>query len=295
VASDFKNLGAIAVEYLLAKAAVKRGVMVLLQEFHQKKLALAWREIVTDADITKALDTGYKMGETWADEFVRFMTVDVQATHFWVVVRAWSKAQESRLVWASRCESWGEVAETQLRHGVQDTRVLVDSGDFTDAVYTECAANGWYAIKGEPAARGYRRDIGGGRFVSELAEFSGGNSVNQRTKYFPARPKHGGKANWCWMIKVSNTLTYDILGAMRAGASGWSAANDAPKEWREQLAAVVKKQEENRATGRTEYKWKTVGKCGEHLWDCERYQLAEAVMSGVLKISTKPTNEDEDK
>lgn len=295
IASDFSQLGLWAVDYLQAKAASKRGFMALLQEFHQKRLALAWKEIVTDADITKALDTGYKMGEAWADEFLRFMTVDVQATHMWCVVRAWSKAQEARLVWAGRVESFGEVREMQLRHGVQDQRVLIDSGDFTDAVYTECAFYGWYAIKGEPAERGYRRDLGGGRFASELAEFSGGNAAHSRTRYFPLKPRSGGKATWCHLIKVSDKLSSDVLGALRAGNAGWTAANDAPQDWREQLAAVVFFNEANKKTGRMERRSKTAGKCGEHLWDCERYQLAAAVMSGVLKISTQPKTEEEKK
>lgn len=295
IATDFAQLGTVAVEYLLAKAAAKRGMMTLLQEFTQKKLAEAWKEIVTDADITQALATGYKMGEAWADEFLRFMTVDVQATHMWCVVRAWSKAQEARLAWAGRVESFGEVREMQLRHGVQDQRVLIDSGDFTDAVYTECAFYGWYAIKGEPAERGYRRDLGGGRFASELAEFSGGNAAHSRTKYFPVKPRQGGKANWCHMIKVSDSLSSDVLGAMRGGTAGWTAANDAPQDWREQMAAVVKSQVANKKTGRMEWIWKTIAKCGEHLWDCERYQLAAAVMSGVLKISTQPKTEEDKK
>jgi len=288
IVADFKSLGAIAVEYLEAKAAAKRGMMKLLQEFHQKRLALAWKEELPGSDITQALATGYKMLEPWADEFVRFMTVDVQATHFWVTIRLWSKKQESRLFFFCRAESWGEVREIQLRHGVQDTRVLVDSGHFTDAAYTECAFHGWYAIKGEPAERGYRRDIGGGRFASEIAEFSGGNAAHSRTKYFPVKPRPGGKANWCHLIKVSDVLSSEVLGALRGGNAGWTAANDTPQDWREQMAAVVFYTEKN-AAGRAVKKSKTVGKCGEHAWDTERYQLAAAVMSGVLKISTQPS------
>ena len=43
------------------------------------------------------------------------------------------------------------------------------------------------------------------------------------------------------------------------------------------------------------WEWRTIGKCGEHLWDCERYQLAAAQLAGLLApvvIATTPTKPD---
>lgn len=286
ICTDFAQLGAIAVEFLSAKQAIKRGDMSLLQEFTQKKLAEAWEDQLPEVD-TIELAGDYKMGDVWADEFIRFVTVDVQLTHFWVVVRAWSKSGASRLVWAGRCETWGEVAAVQQSNGVASHYVFVDSTHFTDQVYTECAFYGWYALRGEKAPTGYRKQRPDGRAVFEAAMFSGGDERRLRNKMYPSQPRAGGKQRYCELLLVSDTRTSEALHLFRTGrAEGWTTASDTPEAHKNQLASVVRRWREVGKTGQKVAEYATIGKHGNHIWDCERYQIAAAVMAGILRDKT---------
>jgi len=283
IASEFSKLGEIAVEYLQAKQAIKRGDMSLLQEFTQKRLAEAWVDQLPEVE-TIELSGDYSLGDHWEEEFRRFMTIDVQQTHFWIVIRAWSKIGYSRLVWAGRAETWGECADIQEKNGIASSYVFADAGDFTDQVYTECAFRGWYAIKGEVAHQGYRKQRPGGRAVFEVCMFSGGDERHLRNKMYPAQPKSGSAQRYCELLLVSETRTAEALHLFRTGrAEGWSNAKDTPQEHKNQLASVVSRYREIGKTGRKVREWATIGKHGNHLWDCERYQIAAAVMSGILR------------
>lgn len=286
IASDFAQLGQIVVEFLQAKQAIKRGDISLLQEFTQKRLAEAWEDQMPEADTTVHAGD-YALGDPWPDESVRFLTVDVQQTHFWFVVRAWSKTGWSRLVLSGRAETWGELGDIQEKHGLPAHYVFVDAGDMTDQVYTECAARGWYALKGEKAPQGYRKERPDGRAIFEAAMFSGGDERRLRNKMYPSQPKPGGKQRFCELMLVSDTRTSEALHMFRTGrAEGWTTARDTPEDHKKQLASVVRRYREVGKTGQRVAEWATIGNAGNHLWDCERYQIAAAVLGGILKDRT---------
>ena len=111
--------GKLAELYLRAKAAARQGDTSLLQQFYQKRLALPWREYVEDFKVEIAT-SNYCLGDDWEREGginargqivdasgdvvvrLRFLTVDVQMDHFWLVVRSWSATGASRLVWCQK-------------------------------------------------------------------------------------------------------------------------------------------------------------------------------------------------
>jgi hypothetical protein len=97
-------------------------------------------------------------------------------------------------------------------------------------------------------------------------------------------------------LLVSDDLTSEVLDRARSGQlSGWTMAADAPDYYRTQMAARVRVTRREQLTGRTTLEWKTLGKQGEHLWDCERYILAAAAEAKFLFLSEQlrapPPNE----
>lgn len=269
IASDFAQLGAIAVEFLDAQELRKRGNTVLLQEFRQKKEALPWAD---EPPTIRLADTAgnYLLGETWDREAFRLMTVDVQQSHYWGLIRIFSADGESRLFACERLETWEAVRAFQQRHGVLDSAVLVDSGHRPDDVYAHCCLWGWYAIRGYEAADGFL--VGGEKVLA--AWTMDGESA---TRFAPASLLHNSVKQWTETLRVSDALTTGMLSQARNGKmAGWSIPKDTPEFYRAQLAA--------RIFDETKKAWRTVGKCGEHLWDCERYALAAAFMAGCFCI-----------
>lgn len=273
IASDFSQLGSIAVEFLQAMAAVKRGTTELLKEFTQKKLAEAWEEKPPEIDIAQ-LDSNYSVGEAWEVDALRIMAVDVQQTHFWAVIRAFTKDGQSRMVTCARLDSWGAVAEFAETNKVQYNAVVVDSGKWPDTVYTQCCLHGWFPIKGEAVPGGYIvRDAANRayRVMARKAEAAARPAQLAPGSKFPSRP----------LLLISDQLSSEVLSKARSGnLAGWTLAKDTPQFYREQLASMVRVPEKNRVTGQTAWVWKEFGKAGNHLWDCERYAIAAAFLAG---------------
>lgn len=290
ICSDFSQLGLIAVEYLQAKAALKRGTTELMKEFTQKKLAEAWKEEPPDIQLAD-LASDYSLGEKWADESIRLMIVDCQLTHFWVLVRLFSRDGRSRLFSCARVNSWEAVKQYQTENGVVDDCVLVDSGKWADAAYTACCLYGWFAIKGQKAAGGYLMRLPDGRQVKVLARASA--DVNGRpTECYPTQLSTGSKLRCCQLYLVSDEMSSEVLAKGRSGKlAGWTVAKDSPEFYRQQLASMARLSKAHPLTNAPEWYWKEVGKAGNHLWDCERYAIAAAFLSGhfhFTDVSTAP-------
>ena len=132
---------------------------------------------------------------------------------------------------------------------------------------------GWFSIRGYEAADGFL--IGGEKVIAAWAM-----DGDLATRFAPAYLLPGSVKQWTETLRVSDVLTTGMLSQARSGKmAGWSIPKDAPDFYREQLAA--------RIFDETKKTWRTVGKCGEHLWDCERYALAAAFMAGCFCIQKK--------
>jgi phage terminase large subunit GpA-like protein len=278
IASDFAQLGAIAVEFLQAKAALRRGTTALLQEFTQKKLAEAWEDQAPEVNVAQ-IDSDYKMGEPWTDEFMRFLLVDVQQTHFWALIRSFSKDGRSRLVSVARLESWESIEAWRIANAVAYDCTFVDSGDLTDAVYMNCARYGWFAIKGEEVPGGYLVVLANSQKVRVVARASDALGI-------PAQLGPGSKNKACRLFLISDSMSSEILAKARAGKlEGWTIASDTPQFYRQQLASMVKISQNDKLTNRVRWFWKEIGKAGNHCWDIERYAIAAAFLAGLFRIT----------
>ena len=151
--------------------------------------------------------------------------------------------------------------------------MLVDSGHKTDDTYAHCCLWGWFAIKGTEARDGFLVD---GEKV--IAAWSMDGAVP--TRFSPAYLLPNSAQSWTEVLSVSKALTTGMMAQARGGRlAGWTVAKDAPDYYLAQMAA---RQFDDRKKA-----WVTVGKQGEHLWDCERYALAAAFMAGVSNLPTQ--------
>ena len=284
-ASDFRLLGDFAVEFLQAKAGLRRGTVELLQEFTQKRQAVAWDASVVDSEPTSSIVGDYAMGDPWPEAQCRIMAIDVQKTHFWVTVRDWSIGPKTRLVWAGRLETEADCRKAQQDYGVIDERVFMDSGHFTDRVYQICCRFNWNATKGEKAPNGFTMEDGGVKFKVPVIEANG--------EGVPMSLPMDAKVRSCPLYRISEEMTSERLHLFRTGrAEGWTNPSDTPKEYAEQMAARVRRARQNPKTGQTYYEWVTIARCGEHLWDCERSQIAGAFLCDVLDAEAEQPKEE---
>jgi hypothetical protein len=137
--------GRLAELYLRAKAAARRGDVSLIQQFYQKRLALAWREYLEDYKL-EIVPGGYLKGEQWEGEAgvdaagriippgepsvcpLRILTVDCQIDHLFLVVRAWAIDGSSRLIWNERILTFEDIRTLQERFTVHPNLVFLDAG-----------------------------------------------------------------------------------------------------------------------------------------------------------------------
>ena len=279
--------GQLAEFYLRAKAAARKGDVSLLQQFYQKRLGLPWREYVEDykLEITKS---GYKRGESWEDEGaidprtgavlaaplperkglipLRFLTVDCQLDHLFLVVRSWSADGSSRLVWNERVLTFTDAEEVQERFGIHPSLVFVDAGYATYDVYRECARRGWVAL------------IGDRRLVFPHKSRSG-----QRIQrfYSPRRKVVLTHRQSCVVHYWSNLNIKDTLARLRrnqdpAAGPTWEIPDDVDDDYLAQMES------EQRVKERGQWMWKQIGSRSNHYWDAECLQVVAATMLKIV-------------
>lgn len=278
--------GKLAELYLRAKQAARRGDTSLLQQFYQKRLALPWREYVEDFKVEIAT-SGYLMGDDWDEEGgidskgrvvaapfpegsqvipLRFLTVDCQMDHFFLVVRSWSAEGASRLRWCDRVLTWEDIETAQAKHGVHDSLVFVDAGYNSYEVYRQCARRGWTALMGDQKAT----------FLHRVAQ---GKKVERF--YSPVRKIFISRGQVCRMHYWSNLNIKDILARLRrnqnpAEGATWEVPENVPEDYLAQMES------EQRIKKNTKWVWEQIGSRPNHLWDCESMSVAAAVMLKVV-------------
>lgn len=273
--------GKLAELYLRAKLAARKGDTSLLQQFYQKRLALPWREFVDDFKV-ELTPCGYLMGEEWPDEGaldskgriiaapfpkehaivpLRFLSIDVQMDHFWLVVRSWSAEGASRLIWCQKALTWEELESIQSRFKIHDNLVFVDAGYNSYEVYRQCARHGWTALMGDAH----------GTFAHKTPQ-----GTVQRF-YSPVRRIAVSRGLVCRMHYFSNLSVKDLLARLRRlngmGAQPfWQVPDDVPEFYLQQMES------EQRIRKNNKWIWEQIGNRPNHLFDCEVIQVVAAVM-----------------
>ena len=286
--------GKLAELYLRAKEAARRGDLSLLQQFTQKRLALAWKEFSDDYKI-EIRASGYRMGELWTEEGgfnrlgkvvappfdgmtivpLRILTVDVQQDHFYALVRSWSADGSSRLLWCERILTYTDIEEMQKRNGIHSSLVFLDAGHATYDVYRECAIRGWIALMGDKR----------GTFQHQGKD----GKVIQRF-YSPKRRVSLGAGKTCVMHYWSNLSIKDILARLRRNkeAPTWEVPDDAPEDYIAQLESEIRVREKGKTF------WKQIGNRPNHYLDCEAMQVAAATMIKLIGREAAESSEIEE-
>lgn len=278
--------GDLAVEWLKAEAEFEKGNEAPRKEFITKRLA----ESYDTSDYFKCdiLPTE-KLDLSWPDEAYRFMTVDVQEKEFWVIIRAWSKTGESRLLWAGRLHTWHDLDAKQAEFKVLPQCVFVDCGNDTNKVIRECA------LRNKLVKVGGRYDWVGWKAL---------DGHNRETKSFTYKPKNakpmllpyswppkyhngtsgagGSGGSFCKVHLWSNRTIKDITVRLRDGKGArWVAYDGVCREWQEHMFSERRIIDYD-ANGFEVVKWVQIGRRENHLWDGENMNTVAACMASVI-------------
>jgi len=239
-------------------------------------------------------------GEALAQDTVKLLTVDCQAVapFFWYTVRAWNKDGSSRGVEAGPLDTWQDVRDKQLAHGINDYHVVIDSGYDATAVYTECLRYGrfqsrpgmiplwvgWMPAKGMPR-KGWRNSKTG---VDDPFYLRG---IDPRVG--DNRGRQG--ALELKLLEFSTDTTKDILETLRRGKTStrWEVEEKvATADYWRHMDCEHKVARLSSATGRTTWTWlPRSAKWPNHLFDCETMQIAAAIFHRRLVLSSGETKE----
>ncbi len=287
-------------EWLLAMEDFKRGDIERLKRFIQKRLAESFGEKFTFLEGTATQNRDYKLGDAWPAEFTRFLTIDRQQDHRWYVCRAWAANGESRLVEAGRCLTDDDARAVQLRLGVADDRTWLDSGFEADEVYELCCIFGWRAMKGTPQ-KAFRWE--GDDKQPVWLPYSRPTRINPTIGYNRQKRNDPRTAEflkrrrfqYALLCNWSQPWIADFVQRLKTGRGCyWGVAQDAPKEYDEQLEGEKKLKKRSKKTGREEWTWVKVGRRGNHLLDCERMNLVCAIADNLLTGAVSDTKPEEE-
>jgi len=217
-------------------------------------------------------------------EAVPILTVDCQAVspYFWFVVRAWGPEGHSRLVAYGHRDTWEEIREAQLAHGVTDNHVGVDSGHAAADVYAHCLRWGRIVPSRQPGLlpihvgwtpmKGRERD----------ASWKDPKTKQPRPYYLGSAALPHRKFRLP-LIEFNGDFLLDILTKLRKGPDGaggfrWELTGQADDEYFRHLDAKVKKPEVIGRSGKVQIIWQLrSARWPDHLLDCELEQLAMAL------------------
>lgn len=252
---------------------VRRGNLDLLRQFVQKRLADFWSDEQEDerAELTGSgySISDYDNGETWEDEIHRFMTIDRQADHFWVIIRAWASDGRSRLLWFGKVDTWERVKVIQEKYKVENVKTQIDCGFQTDEVYKRCAQYGWLALRGD-RRESYPHPTKKGKPI-----------YRSYSRYQNVKASNGKVTKVCYW---SNLAHKDLLFRLRNQQGvEWEIPDDAGQEYLRQIDAEVRRGEGKTAVWKAKHR-------DNHATDCEAMQT---VLASMMRLIGNPEAEEE--
>lgn len=203
------------------------------------------------------------------------MTVDVQMTHFYAVIRAWNAEGSSRLIWREKVVSWEDLEALSERFNINRSLVFIDAGYDQAEVCKQCAAHGWTALKGDQRAS-YRHRTDNGNWVWRY--------------YSPIGHVNIGSNKYANLFHWSNLNCKDTLNRLRRNqdptrGATWELPADIDDEYLKMMDS------ERRVKKGNTFVWEQIGHRANHYWDCEAMQIAAVYMLKILgndKPADKP-------
>jgi len=258
--------------FLEAKRMIKAGMIEKYKQWWQKRRANFWSEEMADAKVEISRSTFTKLdcedGKPIDDEAQRFLTIDVQGTHFWGIVQAWRAGGSSRILWEGYIPGSGgeEPALVALanRFAVPPNHVLIDIGFEQDRIFDLCATHGWMGVKGDGNRRSYTHHDANGKPIER--PFS---------KVQRARSKKGP------IVKFVFLATNEVKDIAHRLIIGEGASIEFPADLSKSFEHHMRSERrEMIRVGKTEQEksvWVTKNR-QNHLWDCLVYQVGAALI-----------------
>ena len=280
-----RSWGKSAEAYIRAKIILDMaGDSSPMRIFKQKQLAQFWSDLPDSVDTLQTIGD-YKQGSEWEGEFMidpktkrihndkamkdqiatRFMTVDVQRTGFYCLIRGWGETGVSRMRCWKFLATWEDVNAYATANKVHPALVYVDCGDRFDEVIRQCGIYKWTALRGDQRSE----------FPWRVQTSQGYKTINKT--YAPARLVNAGSG----VVRVhhfSNLALKDQLSRLRKSGKH-TCAVDCGQDYLAQMESEARVMESN---GKPI--WKVIGKRDNHLWDCEVMQLVPAQAFGLLGL-----------
>ncbi len=274
--------GKLALEWMAAVEAKRRGDLELLQDFYRKRWVKFWdvRTVLRPSDKVRAFGE-YKKGEPWEKEHIRIMTIDVQKDHYWYVVRMWAKDGSSRLLDEGRALTALNLRETQ-----EDLKIPDHEGKFLEGgccVYMDgnynptrvqrlAAINHWYVLRGEDC-KPFRYPDGVSRPYAEIEYIDA----------FEGTPQQGADV-YAGQFKFSNAEAMNRLATLREINEPeriWTYPKDVSQNYLRHIDSWVRISKKRSKDDSIYFDWIQRDQ-QDHLYDCEKMNVIVASMSGLV-------------
>jgi len=264
--------------------AYKQGNLDPLKIFFQKYVPESWSESKAH-EASPIQTTKFDAKEKWEDEYVRFLTIDVQdESLFYWVARSWSKDGESRRLAFGRAYSYSELNKIQLDWSIAGPNVFIDSGFDTRIVYFQAAKYDWNATKGDNVEH-YMEDIVPRKRRNKRAP----EKVRKSYKLTYGDSERGtgteGK-HVCVLVRYSDiTYQWRVYRLINGKGAKWltpqTDMTQEEMEYRDHLFSEYPKKTRDKMTGKV--KWIFVCPSGNNHWrDCEKLQALAATAAQCL-------------
>jgi len=277
------------------------GLRTKHELFRQQTLGRFWKQGQV-MDVRKLMTEAYKSSDSWSEETIRFLTIDVQKDFLYWLVRAWSNSTaESRLIDWGTCPNFNDIEEIITKYKIHPLCVGVDSGANTREVYKETIQHGkvitlsngkrtfaqWVALRGD----GGNSPLSPKKFYQHTI-IENGKSIKIDKLYspvtyvdcqWPANSKF--KMFRATLYNWSNYSVKTVLQNLRDHKLpfNWKINERATTEYQMQLHS----EELNSKKGRYEQ----ITGVPNHAWDLEAMQLCMSLIGGCFCPSAESMND----
>jgi len=309
-----KNWGALAIAWIKANDAKARGDLAPLEEVIRKRFARPWNAHAHFSARRARRATGYTLATLtpadappgsppttwhWPDEGrdkpgrpLRFAGVDVQLDHYVLVIRAWNRRGQSRLVYCQKVTGADELSVICATHGVVPDRVWLDARHKPQEVRRLCARYGWRCVMGEAANKDYSHPILGPDGQKVIGHVRRIYSEHLEIDPFQGTAYAGGKR--VVQVMFCKSAALERLHLLRTldtndGIPLWTDADDAPAWYREEVDAFHRIQKKS-SDGSTYTEWVPHGP--DHAADAEAIITIAASIAGLCgseSLTVEPT------
>lgn len=262
--------------FLEASRLCKLGVVDKLKQWRQKRRAIFWADDVgtTQVQVSRSgfVKADHEDGEPIEDEALRVMTVDVQGTHYWVLIHAWKNGGASKILWEGYVPGDGgsesQLVTLQNKYQVPSNRVLIDIGFETHRIYNLCAEHGWIGVKGEGNRQSFPGKTKNGQKVERLYS----QILKAKSNRGPLVP----------FVMLATNPIKDIAYRLISGEGAeLEIPADVSKTFEQHMRAERREMVRAPRTGQETSVW--VARSREnHLWDCLVYSVGAALIFRIF-------------